>query len=513
MLLFSVFRYPGCGDNGVLTGERGHLPLFTVSFFFRNLSSSDVTIARKLFEGSLRLGIVRVWARFLNSYAHVIGLGKSGVAAALLLAEEGWQVVLSDRTAEPLLSEFVPKLQAKDVTLQLGHRFKADDIADLIVVSPGVPWDLPALIEAREQGKEVIGEAELAWRSLRDRPWVGITGTNGKTTTTALTSAIFQTAGLRAPACGNIGYAACDLALETDIPDWVIAELSSYQIEAASTLMPKIGLWTTFTADHLARHKTLHNYFCIKASLLQQSEQTVFNGDDPYLRANVPHLFPDAHWTSVKGRQAIAPLEPLVYLENGWVMAKGTPIVEAKALRMVGAHNQQNLLLAVAAAHLAGIEAAAIAQGVVEFPGVPHRLESVGIWQGIHYINDSKATNYDAAEVGLQAVNGPTVLIAGGEAKTGDDTGWLNAIKRKAVYVLLIGDAAPAFAQRLDANGYTPHEIVETLEYAVKRSIELASNLGATTVLLSPACASFDQYPNFEARGDHFRQLCRALFG
>ncbi|NER78378.1 MAG: UDP-N-acetylmuramoyl-L-alanine--D-glutamate ligase [Leptolyngbya sp. SIO1D8] len=449
----------------------------------------------------------------MNSDAHVIGLGKSGIAAALLLAKEGWDVVLSDSTSEPLFSAVIPTLQTKGITVRLGHSFRPDDIANLVVVSPGVPWDLPALVMAREQGKEVIGEAELAWRSLRDRPWVGITGTNGKTTTTALTSAIFQAAGLQAPACGNIGYAACDLALAAEVPDWVIAELSSYQIEATSTLSPKIGLWTTFTPDHLARHKTLQNYFRIKAHLLHHSEQAILNGDDPYLRTNAPDLFPNAYWTSVKGRQAIAPLVPLVYLENGWVMVKETAIVEAKALSMVGNHNQQNLLLAVAAAYLAGIDAEAIAHGVAQFPGVPHRLELVGTWQGIRYINDSKATNYDAAEVGLKAINDPTILIAGGEAKVGDDSGWLQAIQNQAAYVLLIGQAATAFAQRLDVKGYSTYEIAETMEQAIKRSRELAPSLGINSVLLSPACASFDQYPNFEARGDHFRQICQNLLG
>lgn len=445
--------------------------------------------------------------------AHVIGLGKSGIAAARLLVQEGWQVVISDSTTTPLLADRVPTLQAQGITVRLDHSFSVEDGANLVVVSPGVPWDIPALVAAREAGVEVIGEAELAWRNLQDRPWIGVTGTNGKTTTTALTAAIFQAAGLRAPACGNIGYATCELALELTVPDWVIAELSSYQIEAASTLAPKIGLWTTFTADHLARHKTLEQYFCIKAKLLQYAEHAVFNGDDPYLRANIPPLFPQAHWTSVGGPQAIAPLVPLVYVEDGWVMAAGQRVVAAAALSMVGQHNQQNLLMAVAAAYLAEIEPAAISHGVTTFPGVPHRLELLGTWQGIQYINDSKATNYDAAEVGLNAVDGPVLLIAGGEAKTGDDSGWLQAIQAQAAHVLLIGQAAPVFAERLQSRGYRAVDVVETLEVAVNRSAELAPGLGVKTVLLSPACASFDQYPNFEARGDHFRALCQQVLG
>ena len=448
--------------------------------------------------------------RVMEKQAHVIGLGKSGIASARLLAQQGWQVVLSDRSEAPLFADQLPALMAAGITVQLGHSFAAQDEANLVVVSPGVPWDLSVLDEARALGKVVIGEAELAWRNLSDRPWVGITGTNGKTTVTALTAAIFQAAGRHAPACGNIGNAIGEIALEPTPPDWIIAELSSYQIESASTLAPKIGLWTTFTPDHLARHKTLENYFQIKAKLLHQSEQIVLNGDDPYLRAHATEVFPQAYWTSTQGRGAIAPRQPLAYIEAGWVKVNDTPIVTADALQMVGRHNQQNLLLAVAAAHLAGLEPAAIAHGVKTFPGVAHRLERVATWQGIDFINDSKATNYDAAAVGLRAVAAPTVLIAGGEAKEGDDTAWLQMIQAKAASVLLIGSAAEGFAQRLADHGFAAYEIVGTMERAVQRSLEVAPQLAAKTVLLSPACASFDQYPNFEVRGDHFRELCQA---
>jgi UDP-N-acetylmuramoylalanine--D-glutamate ligase len=175
---------------------------------------------------------------------------------------------------------------------------------------------------------------------------------------------------------------------------------------------------------------------------------------------------------------------------------------------MVGAHNQQNLLMAVAAARLAGIEKNAIAQAIADFPGVPHRLEHIITWQGIDFINDSKATNYDAAQVGLAAVASPTILIAGGEAKAGDDTSWIETIQAKAAAVLLIGDAATAFAERLKQVGYECYEIVETMAQAVPRAAELAQQYDAPVVLLSPACASFDQYQSFEERGEDFRQLC-----
>ena len=444
--------------------------------------------------------------------AHVIGLGKSGVAAARLLRHHGWTVVLSDRGSSPALVDQQNALCQEGISVLLDYSFVPDSRTNLLVVSPGVPWDSPPLATARDNGLEVIGEMELAWRFLQDRPWVGITGTNGKTTTTALTAAIFQAAGLNAPACGNIGYAACELALASTVPDWVIAELSSYQIEAAATLAPKIGLWTTLTPDHLQRHGTVKHYAQIKATLMHRSELAVFNGDDPYLRQHLPALFPDGYWTSAAGKGAIAPLRPCAYIEAGWVKFEGIPIVRADALRMVGDHNQQNLLLAVTAACLAELDTEAIAAGVTSFAGVPHRLEHICTWQGIDFINDSKATNYDAAEVGLRSVAAPAVLIAGGEAKEGDDTAWVQHIQARAATVLLIGDAAPQFAQRLDTAGYTAYEIVETMDRAVARGAEVAPALGASVVLLSPACASFDQYHNFEQRGDHFRQLCQERF-
>ncbi|WP_353930252.1 UDP-N-acetylmuramoyl-L-alanine--D-glutamate ligase [Okeanomitos corallinicola TIOX110] len=450
--------------------------------------------------------------------AFVIGLGKSGIAAARLLKQEGWEVEISDSSTSPNLLEQQQQLAQEQITVNLGHTpdLENSDLPKLIVVSPGVPWDIPILRKARDLGIETIGEMEFAWRHLQNIPWVAITGTNGKTTTTALTAAIFQSAGFNAPACGNIGYAACEVALAAEKPDWVIGELSSYQIESSVTLAPRIGIWTTFTPDHLARHQTLENYYNIKAKLLNNSQLQIFNGDDIYLHKIGLNHWPDAYWTSVKGAEFLIG-EKGFYIENGWVIEKLSAnsqtqqIVKVSALKMVGEHNLQNLLVSVGAARLAGIEIEAICRAVSEFPGVPHRLEHICTWSGIDFINDSKATNYDAAEVGLASVQSPAILIAGGEAKAGDDTAWLNKIKDKTAAVLLIGNAANAFAQRLEAVGYGNFEIVETMDKAVIKSVELAKKYQASVVLLSPACASFDQYPNFEIRGEHFRELCLKL--
>lgn len=452
--------------------------------------------------------------------AYILGLGRSGTAAARCLKRDGWKVTVGDRAQSDSLERQRQDLEREGIAVKLGHApsWGPTDWPDLIVVSPGIPWDLPFLAAARRQGIDTIGELELAWRYLKGSPWIGITGTNGKTTTTALTAAIFQTAGLNAPSCGNIGHAACELALsQPPSPhppsfDWIVAEISSYQIESSAHLSPTIGIWTTFTPDHLSRHKTLENYYQIKASLLRRCQHQVFNGDDPYLRGVGLSQWPGAIWTSTQGKgKLLGEAARGSYLEGGQVVALGEPICPLNSFRMVGDHNRQNLLMAVTAAKLAGIDRDAIAEAVASFPGVPHRLEYLCTLGGTDFINDSKATNYDAAAVGLASVAAPAILIAGGEAKEGDDRGWLQTIRARAAAVLLIGEAAPAFARRLQDAGYGACEIVGTLDKAVRRSLELAPQKGAKVVLLSPACASFDQYQSFEQRGDHFRQLCLQL--
>jgi UDP-N-acetylmuramoylalanine--D-glutamate ligase len=446
--------------------------------------------------------------------AEIIGLGRSGIAAARCLQREGWEVSLSDRANSTTLQQTKETLQREGIAVHLGQdlRLDTDLLPRLIVVSPGVPWDTPLLVSAREKGIDTIGELELAWRYLKVSPWLGITGTNGKTTTTALCAAMFQTAGLNAPSCGNIGYAACELALKSEAFDWIIAEISSYQSESSRDLAPKIGIWTTFTPDHLNRHKTLENYYQIKANLLERCECQILNGDDPYLRQIGASQWHKAYWTSIQGKEAL-PGDPGrgVYRQDNWIVAFGELIAPLNLFKMPGDHNQQNLLMAVAAARLAGIEKKAIAEVIATFRGVPHRLEYICTYQGLDFINDSKATNYDAAEVALRSIASPAILIAGGEAKEGDDRAWIEGIKQKVVTVLLIGSASEAFAKRLQEEGYKNYEIVETMAKAVQRAAELAPSLGARVGLLSPACASFDQYPSFEHRGDHFRQLCQLV--
>lgn len=448
---------------------------------------------------------------------NIIGLGKSGIAAARILTKDYHQVTIYDSSNSEALEKIRENLAQEGITVKLGQNMplNEENKPDFIVVSPGVPWDIPLLVNARQQGIKTIGEMELAWQYLKSSPWIGITGTNGKTTTTALIEAMLKTGGINTSACGNIGYAACELALSAleNPPEWVVAEISSYQIESSIELSPKIGLWTTFTPDHLARHKTLENYHLIKANLLQRSTSKILNGDDPYLHKLGLNLdWKNLYWTSVKGKEfLLGNIEKGVYLEDSWIVAFKELIAPISLFKMVGKHNLQNLLMATAAARLAGVSKGAIVETISSFTGVPHRLELITTINGVNYINDSKATNYDAAEVGLDSVESPVILIAGGEAKEGDDTAWIKKIKEKCVSVLLIGEASSFFAERLEIQGFKNYEIVNDMEKALFRSKQLAEETQAKVVLLSPACASFDQYRSFEHRGDHFRELCLNL--
>ncbi len=313
---------------------------------------------------------------------------------------------------------------------------------------------------------------------------------------------------MRAPYCGNIGVPACALARQQPPPEWAIAELSSYQIEGTVHLSPQVGIWTTLTPDHLERHGTLERYYSIKASLLHRSKVAILNGDDPFLAHHGPGWFPQALWTSISGSHPQA-LARGATIADGIVYFAGEKILSLQSFRLLGDHNRQNLLLAVAAACQAGISPGAIAQAVAEFGGVPHRLEHLGTHRGVTWINDSKATNYDAAEVALRSVPGAIILLAGGRAKAGDPAPWLAQVRQRVVHTVVFGEAAPFFAQLLTESGSLPYNSVDTLLSAVASAWEQAQRFAPVTILFSPACASFDQFANFEQRGDSFRSLCQ----
>ncbi len=458
----------------------------------------------------------------------VVGLARSGIGAARLLHRLGLPVLVIDSQNTPALAAKASALQQQGIPVQLGTSLDpatwshlAGTTATEVVVSPGIRWDHPGLEALRRQGLATVGELGLAWRHGQRTPWIGITGTNGKTTVTHLVSHLLRHGGLDAPMGGNVGVSAAELVLERllgpgDLPDWLVMELSSYQIEAAPEVAPRVGIWTTLTPDHLERHGSLEAYRAIKRSLLERSEERILNADDPDLRAHAG-TWDRATWITAGPREALpASLEPSLWIEANTVMqaspSGSTPLMAADCLAMPGAHNRQNLLLAAAAGLAAGLSGPQMEAAFRAFPGVPHRLERLRDHNGVTYYNDSKATNYDAAEVAIAALDGPLVVLAGGESKQGAPAGWLAGLQHKAAAVVLFGAAQAEFSQLL-AKGNFPGtvECCPDLNAAVPLAAQLAARHHCNAVLLSPACASFDQYSDFEARGDHFRQLVAAL--
>ncbi len=459
--------------------------------------------------------------------AAVIGMGRSGIGAARLLQALGERVVVMESRGNPELERQAAELRHQGIEVRLNHSLDAEAILALgpdlqrVVVSPGIRWDHPAFATLRARGLTVQGEVEPAWQASRPAPWIGITGTNGKTTVTHLVHHLLRSAGRDVAMAGNVGQSAAETVLERrdsseGLPQWLVVELSSYQIEASTAIAPRVGIWTTLTPDHLERHGTLDNYRSIKRQLLERSAVQVLNGDDPDLQARAAS-WDRAIWVSAGPRRQLAPgIEPELWIEAGrvWQARAGGPrdLMAADALQMPGSHNRQNMLLAVAAGLEAGLDGPTMEAALRQFPGVPHRLEHIRTWEQVRYYNDSKATNYDAAEVALKALGGPLVVLAGGQAKIGEASAWVRALQASARGVVLYGEAQERFQTLLREHGYAGRiETCPGLEQAVPLAAGLAADLGCGAVLLSPACASFDQYPDFEARGDHFRRLVADL--
>ena len=451
----------------------------------------------------------------------VVGLGRSGIGAARLLNARGADVWLLESNTSPELKQRADALSATGIQVELGKPLALESFEALprwpsvVVVSPGIAFDHPVLNQLRDRGCSVVGEVELAWDAMANIPWVGITGTNGKTTVTSLVAHLLQQGGLDAPACGNIGASAAELALaclEGEQPERVVVELSSYQIEAAPSVQPSIGVWTTLTPDHLDRHGTLERYRSIKAGLLQQSRRQFLNADDRDLYAHAAE-WPQALWVSGGDKEQFsAAMTPHLWVRGGQLCNQDGPLFPCDALAMPGAHNRQNLALATAVALECGLSPSQIEAGCRSFPGVPHRLERIRELGGITYYNDSKATNYDASLVALQSLERPLVVLAGGRAKRGEPGAWLEALRQKAAAVVLFGEARSTFCELLGSAGYAGViEQQEHLDQALPLARQLAEQLNCQAVLLSPACASFDQYRDFEVRGDHFRQLVEAM--
>ncbi|MCL5288551.1 MAG: UDP-N-acetylmuramoyl-L-alanine--D-glutamate ligase [Acidobacteria bacterium] len=438
----------------------------------------------------------------------VVGLARTGVASALFCAGRGAHVTATDEKPEAELATAVDDLRAAGVTLELGgHRKETFLAQDIIIQSPGVAAEMECFVAARDAGVAVWSELELAWRFLRGQ-LIGITGSNGKTTTTSLVGHILSNAGLPTLVGGNIGtplISLVDLSVETSR---TVAEMSSFQLETIDKMRPDIAVWLNLTPDHLDRHASLQLYGQAKARIFEnqtENDAAILNADDPETPRYAPSG-PRVHWFSRERRVmtgAFVRENEIVFRQDG----EQTVLLRRGDIGLRGEHNVENVLAAAAAAFLAGAPPSAIAEGVRTFAGVEHRLEFVAKISGVEYFNDSKATNVDATLKAIDAFAGNLLIILGGKDKGSDFTALREPLHRRARVALTIGKAAEKISAQIA--GAVAVEAAGTLERAVHMAHEMARP--GDVVLLAPACASFDQFDNYEHRGRVFKQAVRGL--
>ncbi len=439
----------------------------------------------------------------------VVGLAVTGLPLVRVLSELGADIIVNDMKDHNALADTLNELEGLNASYILGRHpdgLKELGPIDLVVVSPGVPLDIPFIQQLREENIRIIGEIELAYL-LSKAKIVAITGTNGKTTTTALTGEIFKNAGENTYVVGNIGVAAISKALETKPEDFMIMEVSSFQLESTEEFRPRAAAILNLTPDHLNRHKTMAGYLAAKLKIFSQQKEedfAIINYDDAICREAAKALRAKKIYFSRKQQ-----LEEGVCLQDGWIVIRlndeDIRLMPTEDIRIPGNHNIENALAATALAYIMGIKPDVIADTLRSFKGVEHRAEFVSNIAGVSYINDSKATNPDAAIKALEAVKAPILLLAGGMDKGNDFTEFIEAFNGKVKEMIVYGETADKLYTTAMAMGFNAVKRVKDLEEAVAAATALAEP--GDSVLLSPACASWDMYKNFEERGRHFKNI------
>ncbi len=446
-----------------------------------------------------------------NKRVLVVGLGRSGLAAALFLRRKGAQVTVSDIRSAEALGKEIPKLLEEGIAVEAGgHGLLTFRRQDLLVVSPGVPLDTPEIKQVRAFGQRIIGEVELASRFLQGRT-LAITGSNGKTTTTSLCGAILSASGVPTLVGGNIGVPVAALAESSHADGWNVLEISSFQLETTESFRPDIAVLLNITPDHLDRHGSFEDYQAAKERIFANQgpeDALVLNADDEIAHRAAARARSRVFWFS---RTRVIKQGAFVY--NGAIVfrpseqAPAEPVLPIAEINLKGAHNLENVLAAVCATRLAGVPADTIRGAVARFQAVAHRLEFVARVRGVEYYNDSKATNVDAAAKALASFEGGVHLILGGKDKDSDYRALRPLIEGRVRAVYLIGKAGEKIENHL--RGAAPLRRAGTLA----RAVELASeaSVAGDTVLLAPACASFDQFRDYEDRGEQFKAFVHAL--
>lgn len=446
-----------------------------------------------------------------NKRVLVVGLGKSGISAAMFLRKLGARVTVSDTRSATALAKEIPTLLDAGIMVEAGgHGLLTFRRQDLIVVSPGVPMDTPEVKQSLEYGMKVIGELELASRFLKGRV-VAITGSNGKTTTTTLVGKIFSDAGVQTQVGGNIGLPVIDL-IEKSTPETTnVLEVSSFQLETIEEFHPHIAVVLNITPDHLDRHGSFEAYAAAKTRITERQgseDFLVLNAEDKPTQMVAAKSKAQIYWFSPRRpikQGAFVHGESIVFIPREG--AKPEPVMPVAEIHLKGAHNVENVLAAVCTARLAGIPAEKIRASVAAFKAVEHRLEFVRTVNGVEFYNDSKATNVDAAMKALASFPKGIHLILGGKDKDSDYTLMADLLRERVKTVYTIGSAAEKIERHLQ--GVVKMVAAGTLQAAVAEAAKTATP--GEVVLLSPACSSFDQFDNYEHRGRMFRQFVNEL--
>ncbi|HUF49947.1 MAG TPA: UDP-N-acetylmuramoyl-L-alanine--D-glutamate ligase [Longimicrobiales bacterium] len=446
----------------------------------------------------------------------ILGLARSGRSAARLARARGYDVFASDAGTSTTTLHAAAEVRALGGSAETGGHSAAElAMCDVIVVSPGIAPNAPILHDPGVRRVRRVSELEFAFRELA-APVIAITGTNGKSTTTALTAHLLATAGFDAPAAGNIGIALSDIALRPQQPDWVVVEASSFQLADVDTFAPRIGVVTNLSPDHLDRYPTVEAYYADKARLFDNATRTsiwVLNAEDAAAIALPGEA--DGSRRVFRIHTQLLPQE-----EGGWIDSDGdlrlriggteTRLLHRTELRVLGEHNRANALAAAVAATAAGARAAAVGEGLRTFGGLEHRLEVVGEVDGVLWVNDSKATNIGSTVVALHSMDRPVVLLLGGRHKGEPYTALLAAARDRVRHVIAYGEAAPMVERDL-AGHVAVERMGDDFEAVVARAAQRARRGDA--VLLSPACASFDMFRDYEERGRMFKLLAARAAG
>ena len=447
-----------------------------------------------------------------NKRVLVVGFGKSGIAAINVLNDVGAEVSLQDSKKEEDISQkSIDFLKENDIKTYFAKVPEDMSGFDMIVLSPGVPLQIGFINDAIEKGVEVIGELELAYRCGKGK-YLAITGTNGKTTTTTLVGEIVKNAGKDTRIVGNIGNPVVIEAVNSNEDTWLVTEASSFQLETIDKFRPQVSAILNLTPDHMDRHKNMENYGKAKANIM------VNQTPDQYMVVN----FDDKECLKLsRGTKAkVVPFSRIEHLKFGAFVKdekivlinedeKLIEICKISDLKIPGSHNLENALAAVAITYFAGIDIEDIAKTLKEFDGVEHRLEFVKEIDGVRFVNDSKGTNTDASIKALEAMSQPVILIAGGYDKNADFDEFIDSFKDKVKYAVLLGKTAGKIKAAAEKKGFKNTIIVKDMKACVDEAFRLADK--GETVLLSPACASWDMYSSFEERGADFKNCVKGL--